>query len=119
MPWTLTQSPPDVVEALGISGWRSGDGVAVVVSNDSVDFWSRAHGFGFDRPIDSALIAEILDGARAGQARVMNFHLGPEALPAHWAEIWTEHGLVTGGTWVKRFAGPVRWLRSGPTCGSG
>jgi len=114
MIWTLTQSPPDVVTALGISGQRIGDGVAVVVSNDSVDFWSRAHGFGFDRPIDSGLIGEVLEVARAGQAGVMNFHLAPEVLPANWAEICAEHGLVAGATWVKavREAGPVDAVRT-------
>jgi hypothetical protein len=41
----------------------------------------RAYGFGFDRPIDSALVGEILDVARAGDARVMNFHLATPSPP--------------------------------------
>ncbi|MFB6720733.1 GNAT family N-acetyltransferase [Kribbella sp. NPDC056345] len=109
MMWALTQTPPGVVEALGISGHRIGKGIVVVVSNDSIDYWSRASGFGFDRPIDSALIGEILEVARAAGGRVLNFHLAPEVLPADWAEICAEYGIVAGGTWVKavREAGPV------------
>jgi GNAT superfamily N-acetyltransferase len=109
MIWALTQSTPQVLAALGISGQRIGKGVVVVMSNDSIDYWSRASGFGFDRPIDSALIGEILETARAADARALNFHLAPEVLPANWAEICAEHGIVAGGTWVKavREAGPV------------
>ncbi|MFI5735360.1 GNAT family N-acetyltransferase [Kribbella sp. NPDC051587] len=114
MIWTLTQSPRAVVQSLGISGQRIGKGVVVVLSNDSIDFWSRAYGFGFDRPIDSALIGEILDVARAGNGRVLNFHLPPQVLPANWAEICAEHGIVAGGTWVKavRAAAPVDPVRT-------
>ncbi|GAA0584890.1 GNAT family N-acetyltransferase [Kribbella sandramycini] len=107
--WELAQSPPPVAEALGISGRRFGAAMAMIFANDRSDYWSQAHGFGFDSPIDSALIGEVLAFARSADARVLNFHLAPEVLPDDWDEICAEHGLTRGGTWVKavRAAGPV------------
>ncbi|TDD58660.1 GNAT family N-acetyltransferase [Kribbella antibiotica] len=109
MIWALTQSPPDVLDALGVSGQRIGKGIVVVLRDDSMDYWSRASGFGFDCPIDSALLGEILDVARAAGGHALNFHLAPEVLPADWVDLCAEHGIVAGGTWVKavREAGPV------------
>ncbi|MFC9688998.1 GNAT family N-acetyltransferase [Kribbella sp. NPDC056951] len=120
MYWVLSQCPPDVVELLGLKVQRFGRGVVLALSNDPTQYWSQAHGLGFDRPIGSALIGEVIDFARGAGGDVMNFHLAPEVLPDDWAQICAEHGLTSGGTLMKtvRDASPVKPvetdLRIGP-----
>lgn len=108
MIWQLTQVPDEVREQLAITGQRFGQGIAVAVANDPSKFWSKAQGFGFDRPVDSALIGEVLGFYRAAGTAAANFHLAPAVLPADWDKICAEHGLTRGATLVKAVREAVR-----------
>jgi len=116
----LTELPEPLLGKLGITGRRFGRGIALSVRNDPSRFWSKVQGFGFDEPVTSELVGEVLDFFRAAGNPVTNFHLPPEVLPADWAEICQVHGLRQGATMVKlvRDGSPVEpavtSLRVGP-----
>jgi GNAT superfamily N-acetyltransferase len=76
--------------------------VAISVTGDPSDYWSRALGFGFDRPVTEELLGEVIDFYRTAGARVMNLVLAPEVVPADWPGIRQRLGLVEqDGTGVK------------------
>lgn len=116
----ITKVAEPVRQRMGISGRRFGRGVAVSVRNDPSGFWSRAQGFGFDKPVTGELISEVLAFFRSEGTEVVNFQLAPEVLPDDWAGICRSHGLTEGPTLVKlaRDAGPAEQppttLRIGP-----
>ncbi|WP_344836279.1 GNAT family N-acetyltransferase [Kribbella ginsengisoli] len=109
-----------VREGLGITGQRFGRGVAISVRDDPSQYWSRAQGFGFDRPVTAELIGEVVEFYRAAGTPIAHFNLAPDVLPADWDEIRAAYGLEAGGTVVKlvRDASPVAEagtsLRIGP-----
>ncbi|GAA0584882.1 GNAT family N-acetyltransferase [Kribbella sandramycini] len=105
----LSKVPPAIGEQLGISTQRVGQGIALVVGNDPTDYWSQAHGLGFDRPLDGEVVAEVLEFTQAADGRAMNFHVAPAVLPADWDDICAKYGLSRGSTMVKtaRAAAPV------------
>jgi ribosomal protein S18 acetylase RimI-like enzyme len=86
---------------LAISGRRFGRGIALSIANDPSDFWSKAQGFGFDRPVTDELIGEVVDFYRAAGTRVANIHLAPEVIPAGWDAICAKYGIEQHGTLLK------------------
>jgi GNAT superfamily N-acetyltransferase len=88
-------------ERLGISGRRFGRGIAISLTNDPSQYWSRVQGLGFDGPVTAEQIGEAVDFYRAAGTAAANFHLAPAVLPADWEEIRATYGLEPGGTVVK------------------
>ncbi|MEV6414992.1 GNAT family N-acetyltransferase [Kribbella sp. NPDC051718] len=109
-----------VRDGLGISGRRFGRGVAISVREDPSEYWSRAQGFGFDRPVTAELIGEVVSFYRDAGTPIAHFHLAPDVLPEDWDAIRAAYGLEAGGTIVKLLhdASPVAAaessLRIGP-----
>jgi GNAT superfamily N-acetyltransferase len=99
--FTITGLELGVLEGLGITGRRFGRGVAISVRDDPSQYWSKAQGFGFDRPVTGELIGEVVEFYRAAETPVANFHLPPSVLPADWDEIRATYGLEPAGTVVK------------------
>lgn len=97
----ITGVEQPVIEGLGISGRRFGRAVAISVREDPSQYWSRAQGFGFDRPVTAELIGEVIGFYRVAGTPVANLHLAPDVLPGDWDEIRATYGLEPGGTIVK------------------
>ncbi|MEV8371163.1 GNAT family N-acetyltransferase [Kribbella sp. NPDC056861] len=98
---SIGEVDPGVVERLGITSRRFGRGIAISLRNDPSRFWSKAVGFGFDRPVTSELIGEVVDFYREAGTASASFHLPPAVLPADWEEIRATYGLELTGTLVR------------------
>jgi GNAT superfamily N-acetyltransferase len=116
----LSDVPEPQRSILGASAVRIGGGVVTAMANDPTDYWSKALGFGFESPVDDALVGRIVDRYRAVGVRSATIQIAPRKLPDDWHEIAARHGLRAGGSWV-RLEGPVdvvesptRGLRVGP-----
>ena len=117
----LQESAPDhVKQALGMAAARIGGGVALSMRHDPTGgYWRKALGFGLDRPVDAALINEVLDFYRANGDEAAVLQIAPALLPAGWDDIIAGRGITAGSRWVKfiRPAGPLEAssdLRVGP-----
>ena len=99
--YQLTTVPDPVASGLDISGRRFGRGIAISVRNDPSQFWSKAQGFGFDRPVTDELIGEVVDFYRAAGTPVVNLQLAPEVLPEDWDAICRKYGLERQTTVLK------------------
>ncbi|MFF1819172.1 GNAT family N-acetyltransferase [Kribbella sp. NPDC058245] len=107
--WQLGGDSGPGPESLGLTRCRFGQVAVLAAPGDTSLFWSRAAGFGLDRPVDSGVIGEVLDYLRSAGCTTANLSIAPEALPADWDAISAEHSLTAGGTTVRlvREAGPV------------
>ena len=95
-------APAHVKEALGMATARIGGGVACSMRYDPTGgYWSKALGYGIDRPVDADLIAEIAEFYRKQDSRQATLQIAPALLPADWDEIRRANAITGGGWWVK------------------
>jgi hypothetical protein len=92
--------------ALGMASVRLHGGVCLSVGNDPDGYWSKALGFGFEAPVTTSLVSDVLDFYAAHQSRMAVFQFAPLVLPADWEPIARKFGLQPGAGVVK-FAAPV------------
>jgi hypothetical protein len=87
-------APPTKTD-LGIAATRIGGGVALSMGNDVTGYWSKALGFGFNQPVTSELIGQVVEFYRgehsAGAGAV--FQIAPAVLPADWEEVRRRHNI--------------------------
>lgn len=106
-------------EILGTSATRIGGGVVCSMANDPTGYWSKALGFGFERPVDSDLIGEVVDFYRAAGTAAATLQIAPAKLPDDWDEICQRFGITRENSWVKLSGGvdiaerPLSGLRVG------
>lgn len=94
-------APEAAASALGIVTARMHGGVVLSMRNDVTQFWSKALGFGFDEPVTTKVIGDVLDFYRDNGDSRAAIQIAPSALPSDWAEIVAEHGLLQGNRTAK------------------
>jgi GNAT superfamily N-acetyltransferase len=77
----------------------TGGGIATLMVNDPVNYWSKA--LGFDRPINRGAVAEIVDFYRSHGTPSATIQVAPALLPPDWHTICAEFGLTASSSWVK------------------
>ena len=94
-------APEEVGAALGMASIRLDGGVVTAMRCDPTSYWSKALGFGFDGPVDHALVSKIAEFYldHAVPSAVLQF--APSALPDDWTDICAAHALADAGYWVK------------------
>lgn len=101
----MDDQSPAVVEKLGVSAHRLGDGVHTVVVRDPMwGYWNKA--LGFCDPVTDEMIAEAVNRVQANGVAAFATQVQPRALPGGWDEIVRRYGLTRGTTFVKCF-GPA------------
>jgi ribosomal protein S18 acetylase RimI-like enzyme len=101
----MTDQPPDVVEALGVSASALADGVHTVVVRDPMwGYWNKA--LGFCEPITDATVVEAVERATRDGVPTFALQVQPRALPDDWDAIVEAQGLTRGTMFVKCF-GPA------------
>ncbi|GAB3605167.1 hypothetical protein GCM10027413_05760 [Conyzicola nivalis] len=97
----LAGAPEESKTALGIRTARVGDGMAAAMKSDPTGTWTKAMGFGFDHPVDDALVTEVVEFFRAAGRQSGRIAIAPAALPGNWDRISAKHGLVDSSAWSK------------------
>jgi GNAT superfamily N-acetyltransferase len=97
----LDAPPPEVRQQLGICTRRIRDGVATALVSDTAGTFTRASGFGFDAPVDEALVVEVLDFFRTSGSASGWIGIAPGLLPDDWADICARQGLQNGPSRAK------------------
>jgi GNAT superfamily N-acetyltransferase len=95
------QVPEATRQALGVRTALIGDGTAVAMEPDPSRLWTKALGFGFDVPIDDALIGEVDRFFRSAGKATGTLAISPSVLPADWDRIAADHGITAGPAWAK------------------
>ncbi|MGW9027884.1 GNAT family N-acetyltransferase [Streptomyces sp. NPDC055722] len=92
--------------ALGMASVRLHGGVCMSVGDDPDEYWNKALGFGFEAPVTTSLVSDVLEFYATHQSRVAVLQFAPSVMPADWEQIAREFGLQrTAG--VIKFAAPV------------
>jgi hypothetical protein len=94
-------APEDVGAALGMASTRLDEGVVMAMRFDPTNYWSKALGFGFDVPVDHALVSKIAKFYMDHAIHSAVLQFAPSVLPHDWADICAAHALVDAGYWVK------------------
>ncbi|TDD58659.1 GNAT family N-acetyltransferase [Kribbella antibiotica] len=108
--WELGSSSGPGPALLGTTRHRFGSVAVLAAPRDTLSFWSRAAGFGLDRPVDSVVIGEVLDYLRDAGCTTANLSIAPQLQPPDWDAICVEHSLTAGPTSMRltRPAEPVK-----------
>jgi GNAT superfamily N-acetyltransferase len=93
--------PEATRQALGVRTARIGDGLAVAMEPDPSRLWTKALGFGFDVPVDDALITEVTGFFRSAGKATGTLAISPSVLPHDWERIAADHGITAGPAWAK------------------
>src|SRR4051812_10141837 len=76
----MTDQPPAVVEALGVSASALGDGVHTMVVRDPMwGYWNKA--LGFCESLREATVAEAVEGATRRGVPTFAIQVQPKAIP--------------------------------------
>ncbi|MFI7617056.1 GNAT family N-acetyltransferase [Nonomuraea terrae] len=94
-------APAGAREILGVESARLGGGVVLSMRNDPANYWNKALGFGFSRPVTADLIGEVLDLYRSRGVPAAVLQLAPSVLPPDWEDIRAAYGLSRERPWVK------------------
>jgi GNAT superfamily N-acetyltransferase len=94
-------APEEVGAVLGMASIRLGGGVVTAMRSDPANYWSKALGFGFDIPVDRALVSKIAEFYLDHSVPSAVLQFAPAVLPDDWAKICATHALADVGYWVK------------------
>jgi hypothetical protein len=97
----LARTPDAARATMGIDTTRIGDGIGALMVHDPSGYWTKALGFGFDVPVDDALVTEATSFFRAAGKRAGTLAIAPSVLPEDWERIRADLGLVAGSVWSK------------------
>jgi GNAT superfamily N-acetyltransferase len=86
---------------LGTSAVRFDGGVVLAMSNDPVNYWNKALGFGFDSAISGHLVQRIVDRFVKCRVTSATIQIAPHVIPTDWDTISARHGLTAESAWVK------------------
>jgi GNAT superfamily N-acetyltransferase len=99
-------------QTLGATVTRLRSGVVFHMRFDPIDYWSQA--LGFTEPVTADLLDEIVAHYRDLGARKATLNFAPDLLPADFAEMAAECGLVESGAKTK-LGGDAEAVKDAPT----